>query len=487
MKQRERFGSRLGFILVSAGCAVGLGNVYKFPYMCGQYGGAAFIVIYLAFLVLLGIPIMVCEFAIGRGSQKSAIRSFHVLEPAGSKWHRLRWIGVLGCYLLMMSYTMIAGWMLYYCYRTATGAFVGASPEQINTAFTDMLANPGVMMFWTLVVIVGCFAACLVGFQKGVERVSKFMMVCLFLLMGALIIHTVQLPGAIEGIKFYLIPNLDLVKQNGLGNIVFGAMNQAFFTLSLGIGAMVIFGSYLDKKRSLAGEAISICALDTLVALMAGFIVIPSCFAFGIEPNSGASLVLITLPNVFANIAGGQFWGALFFLFLSFAALTTIIAVFENIVSFAVDQLGWSRKKSVYVNMIALIILTIPAVLGYNLLSGFQPLGAGSTIADLEDFLVSNNLLPLGSVVYLLFCVRRNGWGWDNFIREANAGEGAKLPNARFYMSWILPIAVVIIYIKGYYDLFKPKGTSLLVTWMCLAVVFLIWIGSIVFYRQKQK
>lgn len=483
---RARFASRLGFILVSAGCAVGIGNVWKFPYMCGQYGGAMFILIYLLFLLILGLPIMISEFAVGRGSQRSVAQSFKVLQPEGQKWHHLSWIGVIGCYLLMMFYTTVGGWMLDYCLKTAMGNFEGATNTVIDQAYSNMLASPGPMFFWTFVVIVLCFAVCLAGLKNGVEKITKCMMICLLALMAVLAIRVVTLPGASEGIKFYLIPDLSVIKKVGLGNIVFGAMSQAFFTLSLGIGAMAIFGSYLDKKRSITGEAVYICILDTTVALLAGFIVIPSCFAFNVPQDSGPSLIFKTLPNVFANMPGGRIWGALFFLFLAFAALTTIITVFENITTYAMEGLGWSRKKSVIVNLIALTVLSVPCVLGFNILKDIAPLGKGTNIMGLEDFIVSNNLLPIGSVVYLLFCIKKNGWGWDNFLAEVNSGEGLKFPRrARFYLTWILPLAVVVIYIKGYYDMFATKSITLLAVWGTVAVVFLLWIASVVFYKKK--
>ena len=426
--KRETFGSRLGFILVSAGCAIGLGNVWKFPYICGEYGGAAFILIYLLFLVILGIPVLVCEFSVGRSSRKSVAMCFEELEPRGTVWHRLKYIGIAGCYLLMMFYTTVAGWMLYYCFRSLRGDFVGASAEAVEAAFSGMLADAPLMTFWTVLVCILGFVVCIFGLNGGVEKVSKFMMAALLLIMVVLAVHSVTLEGAGEGVKFYLIPDFQRILENGIGTAVFAALSQSFFTLSLGVGAMLIFGSYLDRSRSLTGEAISITALDTFVALTAGFIVIPACFAFGIEPGSGPSLVFVTLPNIFAQIPGGAVWSALFFLFLAFAALTTVIAVFENIIAFYMDGLGWSRKKGVAVNAVLMIILSMPCVLGYNLLSGIQPLGAGTTIMDLEDFIVSNNLLPLGSLGYVLFCTSKNGWGWNSFMDEVNAGEGLKFP-----------------------------------------------------------
>lgn len=472
--KREKFGSRMGFILVSAGCAIGIGNVWKFPYMCGEFGGAAFILIYLAFLLILGIPVMVCEFAVGRGSRRSVAVSFEKLEPVGSRWHVTKWIGVLGCYLLMMFYTTVGGWMMYYCYRSIKGEFAGASSEAVAEGFSDMLGNASVMTFWTVLICVIGFAVCYFGIQKGIERVSKVMMSALLIIMVALAVHSVFLKGAGAGIRFYLVPDFAGMKEIGIGNVIFGAMSQAFFTLSIGIGAMLIFGSYIGRERSLTGEAISITALDTFVALMAGFIIIPSCFAFGIEPGAGPSLIFITIPNIFAQMPAGQVWAALFFLFLTFAAFTTIVAVFENIISFAIDLLGWSRRKSVLVNVILLIVLSMPCVLGFNVLSGFEPLGAGTNIMDLEDFIVSNNLLPLGSLGYVLFCTRKNGWGWEDFLKEANAGEGIGFPRGlRGYVSYVLPLIIIVIYLKGYYDKFVGMGTAALVGWMAAAILFL--------------
>ena len=386
LKERETFGSRLGFILVSAGCAVGLGNVWKFPYMTGKYGGAAFILIYLVFLVLLGLPILVSEFAV------------------------------------------------------------------------------------------------------GIERITKVMMICLLALIVVLAVHSVTLDGAMEGVKFYLVPNLDNIRAAGLGNVIFGALSQAFFTLSIGIGAMEIFGSYMGKECTLAGESINILILDTFVALMAGLIIIPACFAFNVEPGAGPGLVFITLPNVFNQMAGGRLWGALFFLFMSFAALSTVIAVFENILSFAMDLWGWKRNKAVLFNIVLLIILSMPAILGFGPWSGIQILGEGTNIMDLEDFIISNNILPLGSVIFVIFCASKNGWGWDNFIKEANTGKGIKFPTCiRNYMLWVIPVVVAIIYLKGYYDMFQPKGNTYLIPWMIVGIAMLILVGWIVFGHSKKN
>lgn len=455
MQHRERFASRLGFILISAGCAIGLGNVWRFPYITGQYGGAAFVLIYLLFLVILGMPIMIMEFAVGRASQKSAARSFHVLEPKGSKWHFTGYAAMAGNYLLMMFYTTVGGWMLAYVVKMMTGEFVGLSPEEVGGIFGSMLGQPGYMTAWMIVTVMIGFFVCSLGLQNGVERITKWMMSCLFIILLALCVRSVTLPGAAEGIAFYLIPDFGRMMEAGIAEVVFAAMGQAFFTLSLGIGAMSIFGSYISKDRSLTGEALSICALDTTVALLAGLAIIPACFAFGIDPGQGPGLVFVTLPNIFNQMVGGQLWGTLFFIFMSFAALSTVIAVFENIISFAMDLWGWDRKKAVVVNAILIVVLSMPCVLGFNLWSGFAPLGDGSTIQDLEDFIVSNNLLPLGSLLYLLFCTSKHGWGWDNFIAEADTGIGIKFPKAiRFYVSYILPLLILFIFVMGYWQKF---------------------------------
>ena len=456
MNNRERFSSRLGFILISAGCAVGLGNVWRFPYITGQYGGAAFVLVYLIFLVLLGLPIMVMEFAVGRASQKSAARSFHVLEPAGTKWHLQGYACMAGNYLLMMFYTTVGGWMAAYIFKTLTGEFKGLDSDGVAAVFNDMLARPGYMTFWMVLVVLLSFFICSLGLQKGVEHITKAMMSCLFLILLILCIRSVTLPGASEGLRFYLIPDFTRFTENGVGNTIFAAMGQAFFTLSLGIGAMAIFGSYIGKDHTLTGETINICLLDTLVAFLAGLIIFPSCFAFGVDPGQGPGLVFITLPNIFNQMVGGRIFGVLFFVFMTFAAQSTIIAVFENIISFSMDLFGTSRKKTVLINGIAIILLSLPCVFGFNIWSDFQPMGAGSTIQDLEDFIVSNNLLPLGSMVYLLFCTSRYGWGWKNFLAEADTGKGVKFPAwARVYVSYILPLIVLFIFIMGYYQKFK--------------------------------
>lgn len=429
MEKRENFASRLGFLLISAGCAIGIGNVWRFPYITGLYGGATFVLIYLFFLLVLGLPIMVMEFSVGRASRKSAALSFNVLEPKGTKWHVYRYFGMLGNYVLMMFYTTVAGWMLYYFYKMATGGFVGLDTDGVSNMFGNMLSQPGTMTFWMIIAVLIGMGVCGMGLQNGVEKITKTMMTCLLFIMIILVVRSVTLPGASEGLKFYLIPSLDKIIEHGVKEVVFAAMGQAFFTLSLGIGAMAIFGSYIDKSHRLTGEAINVTILDTFVAFTSGLIIFPACFAFGLNPTEGPKLIFVVLPNIFNSMAGGRFWGALFFVFMSFAALSTVIAVFENIISFAIDLWGWTRKKAVIVNLFIIIIVSIPCVLGYNLWSSFQPLGEGSAILDLEDFVVSNCLLPLGSLVYLAFCTSRYGWGWENFTKEADEGIGIKFPH----------------------------------------------------------
>lgn len=453
--QREKFGSRLGFILISAGCAIGLGNVWRFPYITGKYGGAAFVLIYLVFLVLLGLPIMVMEFAVGRASQASVAMSFDRLEPLGTKWHWYKWFGMAGNYLLMMFYTTIGGWILLYVFKMAGGEFEGKNTDEIAGVFGNLMEKPGVMTICMIVVVAACFGIVCMGLQKGVEKITKKMMLLLLALMVILAIRSATLPGAGEGIRFYLLPDFKKAAESGMKEVIFAAMGQSFFTLSLGIGAIAIFGSYIDKKRRLTGEAVCVTVLDTCVALIAGMIIFPASFAFGVQPDSGPSLIFITLPNIFNSMSGGRIWGTLFFLCMLFAAASTIIAVFENIIAFAMDLTNCSRAKAVVVNLIAIVILSLPCVLGFNVLSGFQPLGAGSNVLDLEDFIVSNNLLPLGSLVYLLFCTSRYGWGWKKFCEEANAGEGIKFPKwTRIYVSYILPLIVLFIFVQGYWSKF---------------------------------
>lgn len=455
MQQREKFASRLGFILISAGCAIGLGNVWRFPYITGKYGGAAFVILYLLFLVILGLPVMVMEFAVGRASQKSCAKSFHILEPKGTKWHWYSWLGFGGCYLLMMFYTTVGGWMLSYIVKSATGVFDTETPDIV---FSNMLANPGELIGWMLVTIILGFLVCSMGLQKGVERITKVMMSCLFLIMIVLCVRSVTLDGAAEGLKFYLVPDFGKMFENGwssFGEAVYAAMGQSFFTLSLGISAMAIFGSYIGKDRALTGEALNIGILDTIVALMAGLIIFPACFAFNVNPGEGPGLVFVTLPSVFGQMWGGRLWGTLFFLFMSFAALSTIIAVFENLISFCMDRWGWNRKKAVIVNGIAVTVLSLPCALGFNIWSGVTLPGIGD-IQTIEDFVVSNNILPIGSLIYLLFCVCKRGWGWDNFVKEADTGRGVKFPKwARVYLKYVLPVLILIIFVMGYLPKFQ--------------------------------
>ena len=458
MEKRESFSSRLGFLLISAGCAIGLGNVWRFPYITGQYGGAAFVLLYLLFLVALGLPVLSMELAVGRASQKSMALSFHVLEPKGTKWHWYSYIGFAGTYLLMMFYTVIAGWLLYYCVKTLRGDFMGLDAQQVTGEFTQMQADPVIMGVFMVIVVVLGMLVCAQGLRNGVERVNKVMMLCLLGLMVVLAINSILLEGAGEGLKFYLQPNFrnliyDAEGNFILGEAVFAAMGQAYFTLSLGIGAIAIFGSYIGKEHRLMGEAVRIGVLDTSVAFVAGLIIFPACSAYGVAPQSGASLVFITLPNVFNHMPMGQLWGGLFFVFLFFAAMSTIIAVFENLISFCMDKWNWSRKKAVLVNLVGVLVLSMPCVLGSNVWSNVRILGMD--ISTVEDFLVSQNILPLGSLVYLLFCVSKLGWGWDNFLEEANAGQGLKFPKSiRFYVTYILPIVVLVIFVLGYISFF---------------------------------
>lgn len=450
MEQREQLGSRLGFILLSAGCAIGIGNVWKFPYMVGQYGGGAFVLIYLFFLVILGIPVMTMEFAMGRAGQRSPARLYQQLEPKGSKWHLHGYVAMAGNYILMMFYTSVAGWMLDYFVRTAGGRFVGADTDGVAAQFSQMLDDPLRMtLFMGIIVVVG-FLVCSFSLQKGLERITKWMMVALLVIMVVLAINSVCTAGGSQGLRFYLVPDLARMKKVGIGNVVAGAMNQAFFTLSLGIGAMAIFGSYIGKERALMGESARVAALDTLVALCSGLIIFPACFAYGVQPDSGPSLIFITLPNIFNHMPLGRVWGSLFFVFMSFAAFSTVLGVFENIVSCTMDLSGWSRKKACLFNGILMLLLSMPCVLGFNLLSKFQPLGPGTGVLDLEDFVVSNLLLPLGSLIFIFFCTSRYGWGWKNFTKEANAGKGLKVQRwMRGYMCYVLPVLVAVILVLG--------------------------------------
>ena len=453
--ERESFSSRIGFILISAGCAIGLGNVWRFPFITGQYGGASFVLIYLCFLLLLGLPIMVAEFAVGRASVRSAAKSFDVLEPKGTKWHLYKYGAIAGNIILMMFYTTVSGWMLYYFYKMAVGGFVGLDAKGVGSIFGALLSDPVTMAGNMIAIVISCFGVCYLGVKNGVERITKTMMACLLVLMLVLAVNSIMLPGSEAGLKYYLYPDFNRVLEHGVREVVFAAMGQAFFTLSLGIGSLAIFGSYIGKEQRLTGEAMYIMALDTFVAIVSGLIIFPACFSFGIQPDAGPNLLFITLPNVFNAMSGGRIWGTLFFLFMLFAAMSTVIAVFENINSCICDLTGWERKKTIRIGIVAIILLSLPCVFGFNIWSNIQPLGKGTCVLDLEDFLVSNNLLPLGSLIYLGFCTSRYGWGWDNFIAEADTGKGVPFPKwIRFYATYILPLIVLYIFFNGYYAFF---------------------------------
>ncbi|MDE6816226.1 MAG: sodium-dependent transporter [Lachnospiraceae bacterium] len=448
--KRESFKSRLGFILISAGCAVGIGNVWKFPYVTGQNGGGIFVLFYLLFLIAVGVPVLTMEFAVGRASKKSVVGCYQELEKKGSKWHLHGYVALFGNYVLMMFYTTVSGWMLSYFYRFLRNDFKGLGPEAVAGEFSGMLADPYGMAFWMAVIVIGGFLICSFGLQAGVEKISKPMMIGLLLLIVVLAFHSIALDGGMEGLKFYLVPDWGKVEKSGLVNVIIAAMNQAFFTLSLGIGAMEIFGSYMSREHTLLGESLRIAVLDTFVAIVSGLIIFPACFAYGVDPGAGPELIFITLPNVFSSMPGGNIWGSLFFLFMTFASFSTIIAVFENIIACCMDKWKISRRKASVINGILLLIASLPCVLGYNVWSSFQPRGAGSAVLDLEDFIVSNLLLPAGSLIFLLFCVTRWGWGFDRYLEEANAGAGIKIPKfLKGYVTLVIPCVIIIILIMG--------------------------------------
>lgn len=448
--KRESFKSRLGFLLVSAGCAIGIGNVWRFPYVTGQSGGGIFVLFYLIFLVIMGLPVLTMELAVGRASRKSAVLGYKALEKKGSKWHIHGWVAIFGCCMLMMYYTTVSGWMVTYFFKFLTGSFKsGMTTEDTAQAFSNLLGDPKQMAFWMILTVVVGFLVCSRGLQNGLEKISKFMMTALLLLIVVLAVHSLTLSNAAEGVKFYLVPNTEAVAAVGLKNVITAAMNQAFFTLSLGVAAMEIFGSYMGKDHTLAGEGVRICALDTFVAIMAGLIIFPACFSYNVEVNAGPSLIFITLPNVFINMSGGRIWGSLFFLFMTFASFSTVIAVFENIMSFCMDMFGWSRNKAALINCIVILIASLPCVLGYNVWSNLHLIG-GRDVLDSEDFIVSNLLLPIGSLIYLLFCVTKWGWGFEKYCEEANTGDGIKISKKlRPYFQFILPILIVFILIQG--------------------------------------
>lgn len=448
--KRESFKSRLGFILVSAGCAIGIGNVWRFPYVAGQNGGGIFVLFYLIFLVAMGLPVLTMELAVGRASRKSAVLGYKALEKPKSRWHIHGWVAMFGCYMLMMYYTTVSGWMVAYFFKFLKGDFrSGITADDTAAAFSGLLADPGQMTFWMVVTVVLGFLVCSWGLQNGLEKISKFMMSALLILIVVLAVHSFTLSGAGKGIEFYLIPNLDTVSDVGIKNVITAAMNQAFFTLSLGVAAMEIFGSYMGKEHTLAGEGAKICALDTFVAIMSGLIIFPACFSYGVEVGAGPSLIFITLPNVFVNMTGGRVWGCLFFMFMTFASFSTVIAVFENIMSFAIDMFGWSRNKAALVNGVIILIASLPCVFGYNIWSDLNLIG-GRDVLDSEDFIVSNLLLPIGSLVYLLFCVTKWGWGFEKYLDEANTGKGLNISKKlKPYFQFILPLLILFILIQG--------------------------------------
>ena len=452
MKERESFGSRLGFILVSAGCAIGIGNVWKFPYLAGENGGGLFVLFYFIFLLIMGVPVMSMELAIGRRSRKSGAEGFREIEKKGSKWHIVGYTSIIGCYLLMMFYTSVAGWMISYFWKFLSGSFSSSMDKSaVSSVFTDMLSSTSdSLVFMMLSVVIG-MGVCALGLKNGVEKITKVMMMGLLALIIILAIHSLTLPGAMEGLKFYLVPSIGTLKEKGVLSVVVAAMNQAFFTLSLGICAMEIFGTYMSKENTLFSEAFRISLLDTFVAVVSGLIIFPSCFSFSVSPDAGPSLIFVTLPNVFINMKGGRVWGTLFFVFMSFAALSTVIAVFENIIASFMDNYSWSRKKSVVINFISILLLSLPCALENNLLKGVTILG-NKGVLDSWDFLVSNLLLPLGSIAIILFCVWRNGWGWNEYLKEANTGKGIKMPGSKavkIYLGVVLPILVFTVMILG--------------------------------------
>ncbi len=447
--KRETFGSRLGFILVSAGCAIGIGNVWKFPYVAGQNGGGVFVLFYLLFLLIMGVPVLTMELAVGRGSGKGAVGGYKALQKPGAKWHIHGWVCLMGCFLLMMYYTTVAGWMLGYFVKFATGTFEGLQGDAVGGVFSAMLAEPMEMILWMAVIVIAGCLVCSIGLKNGLEKINKVMMLCLLGLIVVLGIHSLTLDGAKEGLKFYLLPDFAKAWDAGIFSVIVAAMNQAFFTLSLGIASMEIFGSYMSKDHTLASESLRICGLDTFVALMSGLIIFPACFSYNVSPDSGPSLIFVTLPKVFAHMTGGRIWGSLFFLFMIFASFSTVTAVFENLIAGCIENFGWSRKKASVIFCVAMLVMSLPALLGYNLLKDVA-LIKGMDILDSEDFIVSNLLLPIGSLVFLLFCVTKWGWGFDKYMAEANTGKGIKLPRwLKPYFQFVLPVLILVILIMG--------------------------------------
>ena len=454
--EREKLGSRLGFLLLSAGCAIGVGNVWKFPYIAGQYGGGLFVLLYFIFLLLLGVPALTIEFSLGRAAQSSPVKLYNKLEAKGQKWHLHGYVAMAGNYLLMMFYTVVSGWMLEYFVKTASGDFIGMNTQEISGVFAGVCQNPVSMFVYTGIVIVLGFLVCSFGVQNGLEKITKWMMIALLGIMVILAVNSIFLPGASEGLKFYLLPDISKIQEHGLINVIVAAMNQAFFTLSIGMGSMAIFGSYIGKDRSLLGESVNVVILDTFVAVTSGLIIFPACFAYQVNPGSGPSLIFETLPNIFNHLPGGRVWGSFFFIFMSFAALSTVFAVFENIISCTMDLTKMSRKKACFFNCLFMFVLVLPCIFGFNTLRHITPLGEGTNLMDLEDFLVSNIILPLGALIYVLFCVSRFGFGWKNFTEEANRGKGLKVGNwMRGYITYVLPVIIVVIFVLGIVNYFK--------------------------------
>lgn len=458
MATREHFSSRLGFLLIAAGCAIGLGNVWRFPYITGQYGGAIFVFIYIFFLVVLGLPLLMMELAVGRASRRSLARSFEELSP-NSKWHYNKFWMIAGNYVLLSFYSVVTGWMLYYCVKGFTGEFgVNSDAATAGQSFGHMLASPSDMLMNMLAVVAIAFTVCSMGLRKGVERITKPLMILLFALLLFLAIRSFTLDGFAAGIEYYLKPDLSKITDGGAARVfevLSAAMAQAFFTLSIGIGAIQIFGTYMDSQRTLASEGLSILCLDTTVALISGLVIFPACFTYGVEPGQGPGLIFVTLVSVFSHMANGALWGGLFFLFMLFAALSTLIAVFENIIAISMELFSTSRRRAVMGNFAAILIIGLPCLFGFNLLSWIQPLGEGSTILDLEDFIVTYNILPFGALIYAAFVTWRTGWGFDNFLKECNTGKGIKMPSWGLkYYRFVVPAVIVFLILNSYYSIF---------------------------------
>ncbi|MBW5397343.1 sodium-dependent transporter [Brachyspira pilosicoli] len=452
--KRERLSSRLGFLLVSAGCAIGLGNIWRFPYITGKYGGAAFVIIYIISLLAVGIPILIMEFSIGRAGQRDIAGSYKVLEKKGHKWHIIGYVQIIGCLILMMFYTTVAGWSIIYAFYMLIGKVDNLSAEGVGELFGATIANPYISVAGLFVTVLLATIICFIGLQKGVEKYSKFMMSSLFVIVVILIIRSITLPNAIEGVKFYLLPDLGKMFDGGIENffeVVYAAVGQAFFTLGIGIGSMTIFGSYIGKERTITNETLIIVVLDTLIAFLSGLVIFPASFAFGVNPGEGPGLAFVTLPNIFNSMPLSRVWGLLFFVFLSMAALTTVITVFENLIAFTMSEFNLKRNISSVIVGIVVFVLGSTTALGFNVLSFIEPMGKGTSFLDLYDFIVTYNLVELGGIYIIIFCVSKYGWGWDNFIKEADMGMGVKFPQfTRFYITYILPLIIFIIFIINY-------------------------------------